>query len=403
MKKLPPIPLLGLIIISFLGACMEIDISIPSFPGIMEHYGASEAQVQSTLSFNFLAFCLSSLIYGPLSEAWGRRGLMLFGATVFTVGALGCVFWSSNIYELIFWRFLQGLGAGSTFVLGFAMVADYYHEEQAASAMSKLNACVTIFMAAAPILGSTITRYYPWKANFSAVALIAVMTWVLLMIGLIETKHDKQPLRVKQIAKDYGEVVMNKRFMLYALMPNFLVTAYLTFVGSAAFYYMNTCNLPVFQFALHQGSLVLTFSIVSFFADKIVAKIGAQRSVWLGVMSCVIGSILLVFFAYVTPFMPIFITMSMCLIAIGCAFPMSVTFAKSMGLIPHLRGICSSTIMASRLFLSSIGVALTGVLFDGSMRPVALVISLAVGIAFVCHIWVEHNERNVGQAAPGVA
>lgn len=402
MKKLPPIPLLGLVIISFLGACMEIDISIPSFPGIMEHYGASEAQVQSTLSFNFLAFCLSSLIYGPLSEAWGRRGLMLFGATVFMIGALGCVFWSSTIYQLIFWRFLQGLGAGSTFVLGFAMIADHYQNEAAANAISKLNACITVFMAMAPILGSTITRYYPWQANFSAVAFIAIITWVLLMIGLFETKPEKEPLKLKQVAKDYAEIVSNKRFMLYALMPNFLVTAYLTFVGSAAFYYMNTCQLPVLQFALHQGTLVLTFSLVSFSAEKIIAKLGGKQTVWLGVIACCIGSILLATCAYLAPYKPLLITASMSIIAIGCAFPMSVTFAKSMEIIPHLKGTSSSTIMATRLLLSSLGVMLTGVFFDGSMRPVSIIVGLAVALAVICHLLIEvyeHASQEVAQSA----
>lgn len=395
MKRLPPIPLLGLVIISFLGACMEIDISIPSFPGIMEYYGASEAQVQSTLSFNFLAFCLSSLFYGPLSEAWGRRRLMLFGATVFMLGALGCVFWSETINQLIFWRFLQGLGAGSTFVLGFAMIADHYQDEKATNAISKLNACITVFMALAPILGSVITRYYPWQANFFVVAVIAILAWALLVIGLFETRKERQSLNLIQIAKDYQEIIQNKRFMLYALMPNFLVTAYLTFVGSAAFYYMNTCNLPVIQFALHQGTLVLTFSLVSFWADRIVAKIGAQQSVWLGIIACTVGSILLATFAFLTPYTPLLITASMCIIAFGCAFPMSVTFAKSMGIIPHLRGTCSSTIMATRLLLSSIGVALTGLFFDGSMRPVALVIGVAVALALICHIMIEMKEHTL--------
>src|SRR5690242_2937724 len=104
LKILPKLSLVALVILSFLGCCMELDISIPSFPSMMNFFGASEAQVQNTLSLNFLAFCLSGLFYGPLSEAWGRRRLMVFGATCFLVGAAGCVF-SYSIYQLMFWRF----------------------------------------------------------------------------------------------------------------------------------------------------------------------------------------------------------------------------------------------------------------------------------------------------------
>lgn len=67
---------------------MEIDISLPSFPSIMTYFGSTEAQVQNTLSLNFLAFCFSGLLYGPLSETLGRRGLMIFGATCFLLEQL---------------------------------------------------------------------------------------------------------------------------------------------------------------------------------------------------------------------------------------------------------------------------------------------------------------------------
>ena len=182
--------LVVVIIISLLGCCMEIDVSIPSFPDIVAYFGASEGQVQNTLSLNFLAFCLSGLFYGPLSEAWGRRGLMLFGATCFLVGALGCAF-SYSIYQLMFWRFIQGLGASSTVVLGFAMISDRYSGEIAANYIGKVNAYITIFMASAPILGSLIINYFSWRANFTVVAIIALIAWVVVIMHLPETKIEK--------------------------------------------------------------------------------------------------------------------------------------------------------------------------------------------------------------------
>jgi len=384
-KPFVSIPLVALIIISVLGACMEIDISVPSFPSIMDFFGATEAQVQNTLSVNFLAVCLSGLLYGPLSEAWGRRGLMLFGATCFLLGAIGCAL-AFSINQLLFWRFIQGLGASSAFVLGFTMIADRYQGEIAAKRFSQINAYVTIFMALAPILGSTIIHYFSWRANFTAVALIAFVAWVLLMGGLPETKLEKQALNLKGIVLDYGYVITHRRFMLYALIPNLMCAAYLTFVGTAAFYYMNTCGLDVMVYAIHQGLVVLVFSVTSFYANKIIARLGSNQAVLLGMSLTLIGTILFVSFAFLFPFTPVLITTAMIVIAIGSAFPMSVTWAESMEIIPHLKGTCSSFIMSLRLLLSSIAVAITGVFFDGSMRPVALVIFVAILLSLVCYI-----------------
>ncbi|KTD66964.1 major facilitator superfamily (MFS) transporter [Legionella steelei] len=390
LSRLFQLPLVALIVISLLGCCMEIDISLPSFPSIMTFFGSTEAQVQSTLSLNFLAFCLSGLLYGPLSEALGRRGLMLFGATCFLIGAVGCVF-SFSIYQLMFWRFIQGLGASSTVVMGFAMVSDRYHGEVAAHYIGKINAYVTIFMAAAPILGSAIINYFTWRANFSFVAMIALISWFFLIWQLPETKTEKQPLKVSTLFKDYWTVSTHGPFLIYASMPNMLVTAYLTFVGSASFYYINTCKLTYFQFAMQQGLIVLLFSLTSFYAEKVINRIGSRKAVHLGMMCCAISIVLFTYFAFQYPDSPRLITFAMCWLAVGCAFPMSVIFAQSLEILPNLKGVCSSFIMSTRLFISSGAVALTGLLFDGSMRPVVLVIDGAIILGLGMYFIIERK------------
>jgi DHA1 family bicyclomycin/chloramphenicol resistance-like MFS transporter len=378
--------LVTLIIISLLGCCMEIDISLPSFPSIMAFFGSTEAQVQNTLSLNFLAFCLSGLLYGPLSEAWGRRGLMIFGSTCFLIGAIGCVF-SFSIVQLMFWRFVQGLGASSTIVMGFAMISDRYHGEVAASYIGKINAYVTIFMAAAPILGSAIINYFTWRANFTFIAIIALISCLIMVWQLPETKIERQPLKILGLLKDYWTVSTHGKFLIYAGIPNMLSTAYLTFVGSASFYYISTCKLSYFQFAMQQGLIVLLFSLTSFYANKVIARIGGRKAVHLGMSCCTLSMVLFTYFAYQYPDYPLLITLAMCLMAVGCAFPMSVTFAKSLEILPKHKGVCSSFIMSTRLFISSGAIALTGLLFDGSMRPVALVIDgaiiLGIGMFFI--------------------
>lgn len=367
---------------------MEIDISLPSFPSIMTYFGSTEAQVQSTLSLNFLAFCLSGLLYGPLSESWGRRGLMIFGATCFLIGAIGCVF-SFSIYQLMFWRFIQGLGASSTLVMGFAMISDRYSGEVAANYIGKINAYVTIFMAAAPILGSAIINYFTWRANFTLIAIIALISWLFLIWQLPETKTKKQPLNILTLFKDYWTVFSHGKFLIYASMPNMLVTAYLTFVGSASFYYINTCKLSYFQFAMQQGLIVLIFSLTSFYADKVIERIGSRKAVNLGMVCCTISIVLFTYFAFQYPDSPRLITFAMCWMAVGCAFPMSVTFAQSLEILPNLKGTCSSFIVSTRLFVSSGAVALTGLLFDGSMRPVAFVIDGAIILGISLYFLIE--------------
>ncbi len=385
--------LVSLIIISLLGCCMELDISIPSFPSIMNHFVASEAQVQNTLSLNFLAFCLSGLLYGPLSEAWGRRRLMIFGATCFLIGAIGCVL-SFSIYQLMFWRFFQGLGASSTLVLGFVMISDRYSGEQAAHYFGKINAYLTAFMAVAPILGSLIIHYFNWRANFTAIVIVSFISWFFLIRQLPETRPERKRVQFFQILKDYKSLLVHKEFMLLAGIPNFLVTAYLTFIGSAAFYYINSCQLSYFEYAINQGLVVIFFSVMSFYSEKLIRKIGGKKAVQFGMVCAGMGSALFLVFSYVFPFYFTLITLAMCLFSIGCAFPMSVTFAESLAILPELKGVSSSFIMSSRLLLSAISIALTGIFFDGSMLPVAWVNGLLVSVAIALY----YQSQKIKQA-----
>lgn len=367
---------------------MEIDISIPSFPSIMAFFSVSEAQVQNTLSINFLAVCLSGLFYGPLSEGYGRRGLMIYGAACFLIGAIGCVF-SYSIYQLTFWRFIQGLGASSTLVLSFTMISDKYQTDKAAQYIGKINACMTIFMAGAPILGSILVNYFNWRANFIVIAIIALIAFGFVLLQLPETHHNRKKISFSCMLKDYWFLMTHKEFMLLSTIPNLFVTAYLAFLGNAAFYYINSCKLSYFDYGIHQGFIVMSFSLMSFYANKVVNKFGSKKAVNFGLGCYTIGILLLSYSAFVFPFEPKLITLSMCILSVGAAFPMSVTFAQSLDVVPMLRGASSSFIMSSRLFISSFAIAMTGVFFDGSMKPVTLIYCIVLVLVFCMYFIVN--------------
>jgi DHA1 family bicyclomycin/chloramphenicol resistance-like MFS transporter len=369
------LPLYWLIIITLLGCEMELDISVPSFPEMMRYFAVSESMIQYTISANFLGFCLASLVYGPVSEATGRRIWMLIGSSLFLIGALGCVF-SPSIEWLILARFIQGVGASSALVLGFTMIVDYYRSDQVTNYIGKINAISTLFLAFAPIVGGLLNKYFSWRANFIFIAALAALSWVLIVKMLPETLQHKKTITFKNVFNDYLRLIKSKNFMIYSLVPNLLVAGYLTYLGSTAFYYIKSCEISVIEFAIHQGIVVAGFSVMSFYTGKITNKLGANNAAILGAILCVLGSLLLLLAAYYLPFQAYLVTITMCLVAIGAAFTMSVTFAQSLEFFPDLKGIASSFIQASRLLISALTVAFAGEIYDGTMLPVASILSI---------------------------
>ena len=139
-KNLP-----ALLVITLLPCWAEVDISVPSFPGMAAYFEASDSLIQTTITVNFLGFCISTLLYGPLSDVFGRRKVMLIGNAIMLLGAFGCVF-SPSIEFLLFARFVQGLGASTSTILVFSIITDKYCQEESAKIISSINAVTTIFI-----------------------------------------------------------------------------------------------------------------------------------------------------------------------------------------------------------------------------------------------------------------
>src|SRR5437868_14748147 len=121
MEHKMPIIFIPLLILSLISCCIEVDISVPSFPDMAHYFQVSYVSIQLTIAVNFAGFCLASLFYGPLSDCYGRRKIMLIGNFLLLIGAAACVF-ATSLNILLLARFIQGLGASCSAVLVFTMI-----------------------------------------------------------------------------------------------------------------------------------------------------------------------------------------------------------------------------------------------------------------------------------------
>jgi len=179
-----------LFVISLLTCCIEIDISVPSFPDISDYFHISDGLTQMTIAVNFFGFCLSSVAYGPLSDCYGRRNVMLIGNAIMLIGAVLCVV-AHNIELLLIARFIQGFGASTSAVVVFAMIADVYETDKAAKLIGLMNSLITVFMSIAPIAGGFINNLVGFRGNYFVIALVSVISWIMLYFQLPETKKEK--------------------------------------------------------------------------------------------------------------------------------------------------------------------------------------------------------------------
>ncbi len=373
MKFLP-----SLLVLSLLTCCIEVDISIPSFPYITEYFKISVALTQMTIAVNFFGFCLSSIFYGPLSDIYGRRKIMLYGNAIMAVGACGCAF-ADNIEFLLLARFVQGLGASTSAVVAFTMVADAYNAERSTKIISIMNSLITIFSSAAPVIGGFINEWFGWRGNYTIIAVLSVFSWILLYYFLPETKKDRSIFLFKKISQDFIIISSNQKFIYSSLIPSLFFSGWMAFIACSSFLYINTYGLSVITYACHQGLIVSIFCIFSFFCARINNYIGMRNSVICGIGLMVLASIILLTVS-IFSVNPYFTSISMMIYGAGSAISYPVIFVKSLDIFPDNKGLASSIIMSSRALICAGAVAISSYFYNGYLFSTAILILI---IAFI--------------------
>lgn len=362
-----------LLIFSVISAAIEIELSLPSFPDIARAFQVSEEVIEGTISLNFFGFCISALFYGPLSDRLGRRSTLLLGTVLFLIGSLSCAL-ASSIEMILISRFVQGLGAAGSFVVVFTMISDAYKEKEATYWIGLLNAILTATMALSPILGGYLNLYFGWNSCYTCVAVITTIQLVLLYFYLPETRQG-QSIRIREILNDYWGLITSFRFIQSSLAPTLLAGGYMAFVAIIPFLYRDQLQISLSEFSWHQTALISSFSLLSYFANRISNYFGEVKAVMVGLLLSVFATATL-FILSTTTNIPsvIFITPLMCIFSASCAIPFAIIFSASLAVIPGKNGASSSLLMSMRTLFCALTVQLAGILYNGTLLPAASIV-----------------------------
>ena len=382
-----------LLVFSLIVFAIEVDISVPSFPDMLKYFATTECCVQWTLSINFFGFCLAGLFYGPLSDAFGRRNIMLIGVSIFTLGSIGCAL-ANSIENMLLMRFIQGIGASSGIIIVYAVIADIYSQEKATAFIGIMNSFLTIFMSIAPTIGSFLVQSFGWRSNFTVVGLLSLVVLLLLAVILPETHTDnRNSFNFRKIMQGYKELLTNKSYIIYASGPGFMLGAYLAFVASVPFLYINVFHMEQMIYGIHLAAVVMSFSIVSFVSGKIIKWLGMYECIlFSGIICFILGFIIFILniYQYLTP--NIF-TILMCIISVGVALCYGGTTVICLSVQTKNKGLSSSGLMSIRFLLASFTVLIVGMYYDGSFFPVTIVMFICYLLAAISLFYAHYRVK----------
>ncbi len=387
----------ALLVMALVGTIIEIDMSVPSFPDIARELGVSGAAVQLTITLNFLGYCLGALAYGPLSDRYGRRKMMLGGNVVMLLGALGCAV-ATNMEFLLASRFVQGIGASTAVVLVFVIIGDVYEGMAAMKMYGVMNAAMSVLMTAAPPVGGFVNHAIGWRGNYFVVFAITALSLLLMFFFLPETRtRALSTITVRSVLADYRKLVGSGAFVAASLVPSLLFAAYMVFIAASSFIYTGTFGLTTTEFALNLLIIVASFAIPSMFATKLIPVLGGPA----GTVRWSLGAVVVGVLAFLTLGTgAAAVTGSVAVFCVGFAVVYPVVFGRSMSVFPELGGAASSVTMSARALLVTLLTAISSAFFTGDPVVPAAVMAGAVVVVVLLSVVNGRAEKRAQARQP---
>jgi len=277
------------------------DIFLPVLPQMSSSLNASPQNIQLMLILFLLAMGVSQLIYVQLSNALGRRTVLLSGMVIFFLSSLSLVF-LDNYENLLLVRVLQGIGACSGIALARAIVGDMYSGDRGAGVIIVLSTIMGVMPGAAPLLGSVLTEFLGWKSNLVFTAIYAFVLWLIILVALPESrgKEQRQATSIIDLLKQYMDLGISAKFWKYASVPCFAYAAYFSYVVESAFI-LERQGLSIYTIGLSYIPLSITYVIASVMARRILHSKGADYGLKIGYLFFWLGGVSIFLVQYYQP------------------------------------------------------------------------------------------------------
>ena len=271
------------------------DFYLPALPALTQDFGASMVQAQLTLTALLLAFGTSQLFWGPLSDKWGRRPVLLGGIFVYAISAVICAL-APNIEALIAARTLQGIAMGACVMAARAIVRDLYEPIEGAKVMSQALSGLGLIACTCVPVGGFLTDFLGWRWALSSLVLFAVSTGLLIYLYFDESLQQLNPraLEAKSLWAATKKIIRNPTFQAYSALSTASFAGLFTFLATSAFIFTQSMGLSKTFYGLLMITMSLSYIVGTFICRWLLLRISIQTCVvYAGFMSFFSGLLML--------------------------------------------------------------------------------------------------------------
>lgn len=377
---------------------LSIDMMLPALPAIGTDLGARHPNdAQLVVSTLFFGFGIGQMLFGPLSDCFGRKPIILTGFLIFVLGCMISIF-TTGFNIMLIGRFIQGIGAAAPRTAIVALVRDLYEGRTMARIMSVIMAVFIFIPAIAPALGQTVLLIAGWRTIFGILMLQGIMALTWFYIRQPETLHkkDRLPFSLKRILKGIIEVLSNRLSFGYTLASGFILGALIAYLNCAQQIFQEVYGLGR-EFPLYMAFLALSVGTASFVNSRIVMRLGMRILSWRSiVLFIVMAAVYLAVTLMLNGNSPLWLMMACFSVSFFC---MGIIFgnqnAIAMEPLAHIAGVGSAVIGCFASLLSSLMGMIVGQFFNGTTVPLALGFVILGVLTAAAMYWADGPAKRV--------
>ncbi len=357
-------------------------IYLPSLPAITQSLHTTSQNTELTLTLYMLTFGLSQLVYGPLSDHFGRRPIILLGCGLYIIFTLVSAL-APTIKILLLARALEGMGAGAITALARAAVNDLFTGKKLTAVLSYTSIAASLGVMLSPLIGGYLQVYFSWRANFYFLALYAAFFWLIAWLWFTETRPVLQTSQsvLKMTLSRYASVLRDRSYLLFMLAGS------ISFMGSAAYYvvspflYQHTLGVPPqtygYFFLLTSGCF-----ITGGFSNKWLHAYETERILVANLLLILAASLIVGFgLAQHISVLALLLPMALYMFALGIVFPS--TMIAAVRRLKTTAGTAAAVFGCCQTVAAAASTAIMAHLPQANQIPLG---SVLLGITLVCTV-----------------
>lgn len=357
-------------------ASISTDLYLPAMPLMGHDLGADAGMVEWTISGYLVGFSLGQLLWGPISDRYGRRSSVAIGLVLFVIGSAGCAL-SGSALAIIGWRVVQALGACASVALSRAMVRDLYAGNRAAQMLSTLITVMAIAPLVGPLVGGQIVVLAGWRAIFWALVGIGIVTLAALFTipeTLPAVRRNQESLG-RAMAR-YAELLRDRRFLGYASAGGFFYAGMFAYLAGTPFAYITYYRVPEQFYGLLFGLGIIGIMVSNLLNSYLVSRFNYDRMLLVGTIIAALSAVMVAMFSCTGwgglwgLVVPLFLFVS----ATGFIVANSITGAMDKS--PERAGAASALVGAIQYGSGIVSSGLVGLFADGTPGPMGWVIAI---------------------------